>query len=138
MSASAPERDPQHNLAVAAEALYILNLLLLPFLAFAVLLLLWLVKHPGATLLARCHIEQTITASIWIAVLFITCGGGIALLGVSGVQEETLWIIGVLLFTIIHATMVLLGVIGLVNAMNGKCWRYPLVGKRLPNDCVSE
>ena len=41
----------------------------------------------------------------------------------------------VIVFTIIHATMVLFGVLGLAKAMSGKCWRYPVFGKALPRDC---
>jgi hypothetical protein len=31
--------------------------------------------------------------------------------------------------------MVLLGVLGLAKAMAGKGWRFPLVGRTLPDDC---
>jgi uncharacterized membrane protein len=41
----------------------------------------------------------------------------------------------VLAFTIMHASMVLLGVVGLAKALSGKCWRYPVFGKALPHGC---
>lgn len=123
------------GLAVLAESLYVINLLLLPFLAFIALALLFVKKHATAPPLARSHLEQTVTASIAIAIMFAACAGIIMLLRSRGLEDVNVWIIVVIVFTIIHATMVLLGVLGLAKAMAGKCWRYPVVGRRLPDDC---
>ncbi|MGB5395798.1 MAG: hypothetical protein WBN96_01490 [Gammaproteobacteria bacterium] len=123
------------GLAVTAEALYVLNLLLLPFLSFAILVYLFLTKHHKAPPLARSHLEQTMSASIWIAVMFIAAAGCIMLLQLWGLEDVTAWILVVITFTIVHASMVLLGVMGLAKAMAGKCWRYPLFGKALLPGC---
>jgi uncharacterized Tic20 family protein len=37
----------------------------------------------------------------------------------------------VLYFTTCHATLVLLGVLGLAKALAGQCYRFPLVGRAL-------
>lgn len=123
------------RLAVLAESLYVANLLILPFLAFAVLVFVYLTKRRLAPPLAKSHLDQTVYASIGIAVMFIVCAGIIIGLRSWGLEDVAVWIIVVIVFTIIHATMVLLGVLGLAKAMAGKCWRYPVFGKKLPADC---
>ena len=123
------------GLAVLAESLYVANLLILPFAAFLALVIVFLKKHGSAPPLGRSHLEQTIAASIGIAIMFFACAGIIVLLRSWGLQDVGVWIIVVIVFTIIHATMVLFGVLGLAKAMAGKCWRYPLFGTALPSDC---
>jgi hypothetical protein len=123
------------SLAVLAESLYVANLLILPFLAFMILGFIFMKKHGSAPPLAQSHLEQTISASIGIAILFIACAGIIMLLKMWGLEEAGVWIIIVTVFTIIHATMVLFGVLGLAKAMAGKCWRYPVFGNALPPGC---
>ena len=127
-------RDGQ-QLAIVAESLYVANLLILPFAAFLVLVIVFLKKHGSAPPLGRSHLEQTIAASIGIAIMFFACAGIIVLLRSWGLQDVGIWMIVVIVFTIIHATMVLFGVLGLAKAMAGKCWRYPLFGTALPSDC---
>jgi len=123
------------DFAVLAESLYLANLLLLPVFAFIVLVFLFLKKHGKLPPLAQSHLEQTISAGIWIAVIFFVGGITIMLMRLLGIEDVTLWVIVVILFTIIHATMVLLGVLGLAKALSGKCWSYPVVGKPLHRDC---
>jgi uncharacterized membrane protein len=67
--------------------------------------------------------------------MFIACAGIIMLLRRWGLEDVGIWMIVVIVFTIIHATMVLLGVLGLAKAMAGKCWRYPVFGHALPDNC---
>jgi uncharacterized Tic20 family protein len=123
------------DFAILAESLYIANLLILPVIAFVILVLLFLKKHGTLPPLAQSHLEQTISAGIWIAVMVFVCGMTIMMMSLLGIEDVTLWVIVVILFTIIHATMVLLGVLGLAKALSGKCWRYPVVGKPLHRDC---
>ena len=126
---------PGQGLAVLAESLYVANLLILPFLAFLALAIVFLKQYSVAPPLARSHLQQTISASIGIALMFFVCAGIIVLLKAQGLEDVGIWMIVVIVFTIIHATMVLLGVLGLAKAMAGKCWRYPVFGTRLPPDC---
>lgn len=123
------------RLAVAAESLYVLNLLLFPVIAFLILLYLFLRYRASAPALARNHLEQTVGASLWLGAFFSVLGLLVVVLDSRGVEEVSLWMLVVIVFTIVHATMVLLGVFGLSRAMAGRCYRYPLVGKALPRGC---
>ena len=115
------------TLAVTAEALYIANLLLLPGLAFLFLLALWHRHRYTAPPLARCHLAQTISASLWAGVLLVVANAVIILLG--GYHQPGTWIIVILYFTMFHSSFVLLGVLGLARAMAGKAFVYPLIGR---------
>ncbi len=123
------------NLAVLFESLYVANLLILPVLAYVILVILFLKKHGSLPALAESHLEQTLSTSIWIAVMVFAGVMTIMILRFNEIEEVTLWVIVVIMFTTLHATMVLLGVVGLAKALSGKCWRYPLFGKPLPPDC---
>ena len=120
---------PGQGLAVAAESLYLINLLLLPGLGF--LLLLWLFFHHrnSAPPLARVHLRQTVSASLWAGALLILANLLIVVLG--GYQTAWTWVIVILYFTTVHATLVLLGILGLARALAGQPCRYPLVGTLL-------
>lgn len=115
------------TLAVAAEMLYLVNLLLLPGLAFAVLLALYLRHRRSAPLLARCHLQQTFAASIWAGVLLIAVNA--LILGLGGYRAPSTWVVLVLYFVSCHGALVLLGVVGLAKAMTGQVYRYPLIGR---------
>jgi ABC-type multidrug transport system permease subunit len=123
------------DFAVLVESLYVANLLILPVLAFIILALIFIKKHGSLPALADSHLEQTMSASIWIGVFFFITAITVMLMNLVGIEDVTLWIIAIITYTIIHATMVLFGVFGLAKALAGKCWRYPLVGKPLPADC---
>jgi uncharacterized membrane protein len=130
---SPSDNEPRGNqsgqtLAVAAEALYLANLLLLPGLAFLVLLALWYKHRHTAPSLARCHLRQTISASIWAGTLLVVANSAIILLG--GYHQPSTWVIAILYFTMFHSTFVLLGMLGLARAMAGKVFVYPLIGRR--------
>ncbi|MER2541081.1 MAG: hypothetical protein ABTQ26_17725 [Azonexus sp.] len=120
------EEKAGQNLAVLAEALYLINLLLLPGLAFALLFGLWLKYKDSAPPLARQHLKQTTFVSLIGGFLIFTLSGLILILG--GLAWEWTWVILVLYFTCIHSTLVLLGMYALIKAMNGQMWRFPLIG----------
>lgn len=122
-----PELPPGTSLAVIAETLYLVNLLLVPGVAFAVLLVLYLRRIGTAPPLARCHLRQTLFASLWAGVLLVVVNGLILALG--GYDAPYTWVILVLYFTTCHTTLVLLGVLGLAKAMAGQPYRYPLIGR---------
>ena len=120
------EEKAGQNLAVLAEALYLINLLLLPGLAFVGLVGLWLKYKDSAPPLARQHLKQTTWVSMVGGFLIIVLSGLIVALG--GLNWEWTWVILVLYFTCIHSTLVLLGMYALIKAMNGQTWRFPLIG----------
>lgn len=120
---------PGQALAVTAEVLYVVNLLLLPGLAFIALVILYVRNIRTAHALAVCHLRQTLSASLWAGALLLLANIIIVLLG--GYRSPNTWMVVIIYFTTCHATLVLLGVMGLARAMAGQCFRYPLVGRPL-------
>jgi uncharacterized Tic20 family protein len=123
------EEKAGQNLAVLAAGLYLVNLLLLPGLAFLALVALWLRYRNDAPPLARQHLRQAMLVSLWGGLLIVVLGGAIVALG--GLDWEWTWVALVLYFTCIHSTLVLFGMYALIKAMAGQAWRYPLIGPRL-------
>ena len=116
------------SVAVWAESLYLINLLLLPGLAF--IGLLWLARRHvrSRNELGRCHLRQTLVASIWAGVLLISVSVLIVALG--GLRVPATWVVLILYFTCCHSALVLFGVLGLARAMAGQMFVYPLIGSR--------
>ena len=125
-----PAPPEGQGLAVAAESLYLVNLLLVPGVAFVILLVLYLRHRGSAPALARGHLQQTLIASLWAGLLLVLVNGLILWLG--GYDQASTWMVLLLYFVSCHAALVLLGVVGLARAMAGKPYRYPLIGPRLP------
>lgn len=121
------------RLAVLAEALYLANLLAAPGIAFLVLAALYLRRDEDQPPLADAHLAQTFFASLWAGVLLVLVNALILFLG--GYQGVHTWVVLIIYFTICHSTLVLFGVVGLAKAMAGQCWRFPLIGGRLPEGC---
>ena len=124
------EEKAGQNLAVLAESLFLINLLLLPGLAFAGLFALWLKNRDSAPPLARQHLRQTTFVSLVGGFLIVTLSGLILALG--GLDWAWTWVVLVLYFTCIHSTLVLFGMFGLIKALAGQTWRFPLIGPRNP------
>ncbi len=137
MPPSAPEAGSGSTaglaLAVTAESLFLANLLLIPGLGFLVLAFLFFKHHRDSEPLALSHLEQTFSASLWGGVLLVIVNLLILMLG--GYGGAYTWMIVIIYFTICHSTLILLGMFGLAKAMSGKCFRYPLIGRRLPSGC---
>lgn len=117
---------PGPPIAVLAESLFLINLMLLPGLAFVLLLLLWWRYHDHADPLVRNHLRQTVVTCIWGGGLLVSIS--VAIFALGGLDNPWSWVIGVLYFVLFHAGLIYLGVMGLVRAINGHSWRYPLVG----------
>lgn len=120
-------RDPRTH-AVQAEVLYLINLLLAPGLAFLLLLGLAYRQRASANPLTRCHLRQTVTASIGAGLLLTVVPAIIVLAG--GLDHPTTWVLLVLYVLCCHAMLVLLGVLGLSRAIASKTFIYPLLGRR--------
>lgn len=118
------------SLAVMAESLFLVNLLLLPGLAFLILLVLYLRNKDHAASLAKCHLRQTFIGSIWAGVMLIIVNVIILLFG--GYTSPATWMIVILYFITIHASLIYIGTYGLARAMNGKHYHYPLIGAACP------
>ena len=119
---------PGPRLAVVAEALFLINLMLLPGLAFLALMVLWIKHRNHPDPLVRNHLRQTGWTCITGGTLLVSASVGIFVLG--GFDNPWSWVIGVLYFTFVHSSLILLGVLGLARAMNGRNWRYPVFGPR--------
>ncbi len=122
------EEKAGQNLAVLAEALFLINLLLAPGIAFAILLWLWLKNKDSAPPLARQHLKQATFVSLWGGLLIISLTALFILVG--GLYWEYTWVAVILYFTCIHSTLVLFGMYALIKALAGQPWRFPLIGPR--------
>lgn len=120
---------PGQPLAVAAEVLYLVNLMLAPGLGFAALAWLWLTRGRTAPPLARNHLRQTFFVSLWGGLLLVCACLGFILL--FGLDSGWTWTYVVIYFTCVHSSLILCGVLGLARAMNGQSYRFPLIGPRL-------
>ena len=114
--------------AVQAEVLYLLNLLIMPGLAFLVLLWLAYQQRASTNQLTRCHVRQAVTVAIKGGLLLTVVPALIALMG--DLEQPATWTVLVLYVLCGHATLVLLGVLGLSRAMAGQTFVYPLLGNR--------
>lgn len=125
-----PQTPSDQVLAVTAEALFLLNLLLTPGIAFLILVWLrWYYKDQAKTsILVRCHFAQTFFVSLWGGVLLVIASLIIVALG--GLHSEWTWVVVIIYFTCIHSSLVLLGVVGLSRAMASREYTYPLIGVR--------
>lgn len=117
---------PGKTLAVTAETLFLVNLMLAPGLAFVVLLVLYMMNRGHAAPLAANHLSQTVGVSLTGGALILVIIALILLLG--GFDSGYTWMIVILYFTFIHSSLILMGVAGLVKAMAGEHFRYPLIG----------
>ncbi len=134
MPPSAPESEVANDqwLAVTALVLYLVNLLLLPGLAFVLLLILYFYKRTRVSAFALGHMQQAVVASLWAGVLLVLVNALILLLG--GYEQPGTWVVLLLYFTTCHATLVLLGVLALARALAGQPYRFPLLGPKLPHE----
>lgn len=117
---------PGQSLAIWAESLYLVNLLLAPGLAFAALLWLYS-KRASAPPLAQCHLRQAFSASLWAGALLVVAN--LLIIALGGYSAPSTWVIVILYFTTCHSTLVLLGVLGLAKALAGQQYIYPLIGR---------
>ena len=128
--ASDDEAPPGQGLAIAAESLYLVNLLLLPGLAFLALLWLYFRHRDDMPPLALGHLRQTLSASLWAGILLVIAN--LTIIALGGYDTPWTWVVVILYFTAAHTTLIVLGIVGLARALAGQPYRYPLAGKLLP------
>jgi uncharacterized Tic20 family protein len=116
------------RLAMTAEALYLVNLMLAPGLGFIAIAWLWSRHHRHAPPLARCHLEQTFWVSLWGGILIVFACAGVMLF--LGIDSQWTWTFVIIYFTCVHSTLILFGILGLAKAMAGKTYVYPLIGRQ--------
>ena len=121
-----PPDDTGRRFAIAAESLYLANLLIAPGVAFVGLLWLWRRADVRALPLARQHLRQTLAASLWAGALLLGLSAIILLVG--GFSSMWSWFAVILYVIVFHSTLVLCGMFGLSRAIAGQPFRYPLIG----------
>jgi hypothetical protein len=120
--------DTHVSVAVQAETLYLINLLLLPGLGFLGLLWLAYRNADSDSELTRCHLRQTISASIWAGILLMLVTLLIVYFG--GFNSPYTWMVLILYFITCHAALILFGVVGFSRAMAKQTYVYPLIGRK--------
>lgn len=128
MSQAEPKssRVPGQSMAIFAESLYLINLLVLPGLAFFVLIWFYLKYEHRSPPLAGCHLRQTFSASIWAGLLLVLVNW--VIIASAGYETPYTWVIIIPYFLVCHSTLVLLGIFGLTKAMAGEMFHYPIIG----------
>ena len=119
--------SPGQSLARTAETLFLINLLLAPGLAFLALMVIYVKNKRSADPLALNHLSQTAGVSVVGGALLVCISLLIVFLG--GFDSGYTWMIVILYFTTIHSTLILLGVLGLVKALAGEHFSFPLIGR---------
>lgn len=127
------DTPPGQDLAVLAEGLYLANLMLIPGIAFVWLVLLYRRMTPDTPALAVAHLRQTLFATLWGGFLLVVVN--LTIIALGGWDGPYTWVVVILYFTFCHACLILLGMMGLAKALAGRCWRFPLVGRPLPDGC---
>ena len=114
------------RLATWAGSLYLLNLLLIPGLAFLLLIYLYQKNKDSCSNFVLGHLRQNLLAMVVSG--FAIVGISVAILLLGGFDSPWAWMVMILYGVTIHATLVLLGVISAVKASNGEAYQYPLLG----------
>ncbi|NMG03148.1 DUF4870 domain-containing protein [Azoarcus taiwanensis] len=116
--------------AVLAEGLFLANLTILPGLALAALVGLWL-RHRHDRDLAALHLEQALFTTLWAGVIVLATA--LVTVWLGGVDAPLTWAILLPAMVCMHAAFIVLGVIALTRALSGEPWRYPVLGPLLPD-----
>jgi hypothetical protein len=122
----ADQKAASRRLAIAAESLYLINLMLLPGLGFLLLLGTYLLAGKSDLPLANNHLAQTTGVSVIGGTLIVVVVGAIFLLGGSG---PYVWLTVVFYFTFVHSSLIFMGVFGFIKAYNEQHFVYPVLGR---------
>lgn len=121
---------PGKTTGIAGEGLFLFNLLL-PILPLVFLVFLNL-KHRSTTSdFLRAHLRQPLLAAIISSSLFLL--GSLYIIMTGGINSISIQLIVVLeAYTLLVVIpLIIPGLIGLLKAMSGNIYRYPLIGKIL-------
>jgi len=121
------------ELAIAAEAFYIVNMVLAPGLGFMMLAALYpYCKRKRPPAIVMNHLRQAISATIWTAVILVIFMGLLWYTG--GYPSAYFWPLITVYFVFFHIPLSVIGVIGFGKALAGENYRYPMIGMPLLND----
>lgn len=108
--------------AAWAYGLFLANLSLLPGVAFVLMLVLWRRHHRFHARFAAAHCRHAILGSIAAGILLMLVSG--LIVAVGGFNSPWTLVILLLYFTLCHSVLLLLGVLGLSRALNGKPFAF--------------
>lgn len=121
------------EMAIAAEAFYVTNMVLAPGLGFLMLMMLYFhCSRKKAPAMALNHLRQTLAATFWTTVLAAVFLGLIFATG--GYPSPWFWTLLSSYFLLFHLPLTAFGVIGLGRALGGRSYHYPLVGMKPVTD----
>lgn len=114
-----------NNQSAFAHMLFLLNITVLPVIAFIWLLVRYskLATDENTTIIH--HYRQSIIANIMSGILLVIVSAGIVLGG--GFDSPYMWMWLILYFTSIHSLLILLAVFAYFRAKAGRPYCYPLV-----------
>lgn len=118
---------PGRDLAIAVEAWFLVNLMLLPFIGFLSIVYLYRKHYQSAPVLAKNHLRQTLGVSLVGGCLLVFITISIALVG--GFDSGYTWVMVVMYFTLVHTSLILMGAFGLSKALSGKSVCYVFIGR---------
>ncbi|WP_137937099.1 hypothetical protein [Chitinivorax sp. B] len=116
------------QLAARAQLMNLLNITLLPGVAFVVLLLIARRHWHHSAALVRCHVRGAVWASIWAGVLLGMVS--ISIVGMGGLTVPGTWVVLLLYFICCHSALILMALYAWSRAAAGQEFRYPLIGIR--------
>ncbi|MCG8379903.1 MAG: hypothetical protein MI865_10580 [Proteobacteria bacterium] len=111
------------RLSILAPSLYLLNLLILPGIAFLFLLYLFIKYRDSSDPVARIQIQQNFYASIIAGIAILGISFVIILIG--GLSSMYSWMVMLIYVVSIHATLVLFGALALAKGINHQTFIYP-------------
>lgn len=111
------------RLPILAPSLYLLNLLILPGIAFLFLCYLYLKFKDIDDYVARNQLRQNYFASIVSGIAIV--GFSLVIILIGGFSSMYSWMLMLIYALSIHATFVLLGALSLAKGINQQCYVYP-------------
>ncbi len=121
---------PGHMTAIIGEVLYLLNLLM-PILPLLFLIALNLKHRTTTNAYLRDHLKQPLVAAIISTNLFLLgCLFIIMTGGYKSISFELILVLEVYTLAVVMPFLVP-GLIGIIKAISGDRYRYPLIGKLL-------
>lgn len=121
------------ELAIAAEAFYIVNMILAPGLGVVMLAALYAhCKRRKASTIALNHLRQTMFATLWAGAALAV--SAFLLWYTGGYPSPYFWPILSVYFLAFHIPMSWLGIVGFGRALSGEHYRYPVIGAVLLDD----
>lgn len=120
------QQEADRHLAIAAESLFLINLMLLPGVGFAMLVALHFGSRGGNCPLSRNHLSQTLGVSIIGGALIVVV---LALFFLFGGFGPYTWLWAVFYFTCVHTSLIFMGVFGFIKALNGQHFTFPVLGR---------